>query len=51
MKNTVTVKYTMSKELSVYAPNETEAEEKAVDIVLKWNGVEDAEATECCEDE
>ena len=32
------------KEITVYASDESEAEEKATDIVLGWNGVHDAEA-------
>jgi len=38
----VTVQFTQSKEITVYAKDESEAEEKAVDIVLKWNGIDDA---------
>lgn len=45
----VTVRYTQTKEISVYARDETEAEEKAVDIVLGWNGVLDAEADDVTE--
>lgn len=48
-KYNVTVKATqvLKKPISVYADDEAEAEEKAVDIVLKWDGMEDAEAVEC----
>lgn len=48
MKYVVTVEFTSrrSKEITVYANDETEAEDKAVDIVLKWDGVDDAEATD-----
>lgn len=35
------------KPIVVYADDEAEAEEKAVDIVLAWNNVEDAEVVEC----
>ena len=49
-KYLVTVQFKTSKELTVYARDQAEAEEKAVDIVLKWNNVDDAEATDCCED-
>ena len=34
------------KEISVYARDEQEAEEKAVEIVNNWDGVVDAEATD-----
>lgn len=40
----VTVRYTQTKEISVYAADEQAAEEKAVEIVNSWNGVLDAEA-------
>ncbi len=49
-KFTVTVEYTQKKEISVYADDEDEAEEKAVAVVLKWQNVEDAEAVDCCEE-
>ena len=39
---TVTVRYEQTKEIHVYARDEQEAEEKAVDIVLGWDGVIDA---------
>lgn len=42
----VQVKYTMQRPISVYASDEGEAEEKACDVVLGWNGVVDAEATD-----
>lgn len=45
-KYRVTVRYEMERELNVYARNETEAEEKACDIVSAWNGVISAEATD-----
>lgn len=44
---TMKVTQTLKKPISVYADDEAEAEEKAVDIVLAWDGVEDAEAVEC----
>lgn len=40
----VTVRYTQTKEISVYASDEQAAQEKAVEIVNGWNGVLDAEA-------
>ncbi len=40
----------MTRKLSVYADDEDEACEKAVDIVLKWDGIEDAEATDAEEE-
>lgn len=53
MKYLVTVEYTTkrTKELTIYAPSESEAEEKACDIVLGWNDVDDAEAISVEEDE
>lgn len=47
MKYIVTVSYTFQKELAVYAKDDAEAEDKATDIVLKWNGVVTAEAIDC----
>lgn len=46
MKYVVTVELVSrrTKEINVYARDESEAEEKAVDIVLKWDGVDDADA-------
>jgi len=46
MKYAVTVEYTLkfTKEITVYAKDESEAEDKACDIVLGWNNVDDAEA-------
>lgn len=45
MKYVVTVEFTSrrQKEITVYANDESEAEDKACDIVLKWDGVDDAE--------
>jgi hypothetical protein len=34
------------KELTIYAPTENEAERKARDLVLGWDGVADAEVTD-----
>lgn len=53
MKYVVTVEYTTKrqKELTIYARDESEAEDKACDIVLGWNDVDDAEAIEVEEDE
>jgi hypothetical protein len=33
----------MDKPVWIYAPDEAEAEEKAVELVCSWDGVEDAE--------
>ena len=49
MKYLVTVSFTCTKELTVYAQSEAEAEDKAVDIVLKWNNVDDAESVDVTE--
>lgn len=38
------------KELTVYARDAEEAEEKAAEIVLKWDGVEDCEVKDVEED-
>lgn len=46
----VTVAVSYLKELSIFASDEDEAKEKAVDICLKWNNVHDADVTECEED-
>ena len=51
MKYLVTVSFTQSKELTIYAQSEAEAEEKAVDIVLKWANVDEAEAIDVQEDD
>lgn len=45
-KYNVTVSYTMERPIAVYASDEAEAEEKACDIVAKWNGVVETEATD-----
>lgn len=46
MKYIVTVEITSrrQKEITVYAKSEAEAEEKACDIVLAWDGVDEADA-------
>ena len=51
-KVTVEVEFvtTRTKEISVYARDEQEAEEKAVSIVEGWDGVESAQATNVTED-
>ena len=41
----VTVRYEQEKELTVWADDENEAEDKASEIVMGWSGVIDAEAT------
>lgn len=48
MKFIVTVEYTTkrTKELTIYAKDEVEAEEKACDIVSGWQDVDYAEATD-----
>jgi hypothetical protein len=45
---TVRVSYTKryEKELSIFAKDEQHAEEKAVDIVQRWDGVVDVEVTD-----
>lgn len=43
-KYTVTVRYQQTRPISVYARDEQAAEEKAVEIVEDWNGVDSAEA-------
>lgn len=43
---TMSVTRKLSTPILVYASDESEAEEKAVDIVLAWDGIEDAEAVE-----
>ncbi len=47
----VKVAMTFHKEITVYARDEQEAEEKAEEIVSGWNNVESAEALEVEEDE
>ena len=47
----VKVAMTIHKELTIYAPTESDAEDKATDIVMKWNNVEDVEVLEVEEDE
>lgn len=43
---TVTVRYEMAREVTVYAGDEQAAEEMAVEIVEGWNNVLSAEATD-----
>lgn len=43
----VTVSFTQSKPITVWASDEDEAQEKAVEIVLGWSGIDDAEAEDC----
>ena len=43
---TISVTRKLKTPIMVYASDEAEAEEKAVDIVLGWDGIEDAEAVE-----
>lgn len=42
----VTVRYEQEKDLTIYARDEQEAEEKAAGIVEGWNGVLSAEAND-----
>lgn len=49
-KYSVTVRYEQDKDISVWAEDEQEAEEKAVDIVEGWNGVISAEAVAVVEE-
>ena len=46
----VTVQYTQSREIGVWANDEEEAMGKAEAVVLRWDGVTDAEATEAEEE-
>lgn len=43
-KFSVTVKYSMSRIINVYAGDEAEAEEKACEVVNKWKDVIETEA-------
>ena len=45
-KYKVTVNVTYQKQLTIFARDEDEAKEKAVDIVNGWQNVHDADATE-----
>lgn len=49
-KFTVTVEWRKTRELSVYAKDEDEAEEKVLEMVSTWSGVEDPEVVEVTED-
>jgi len=51
MKYAVTVAITYRKELTIYAPNQEKAEDRAVEIVEQWNNVEGVEVLEIEEDE
>lgn len=42
----VMVSYTMKRNISVYADDESEAEEKACDVVNEWKDVIESEALE-----
>ena len=44
LKYSVTV--SMTRKIEVYAKNEDEAEDKAVETVIKWNGILDAESVD-----
>lgn len=43
---TVRIIKNLEKPINVFAADEAEAEEKALDIVLVWDNVDDAEAIE-----
>ena len=47
----VEVEYKMRRKINVYAADEAEAEEKACDVVRKWDGIVDAEAIDTERDE
>ena len=51
MKWLVKVAITYHKELTIYAPTEEDAEDKAAEIVLQWNNVEDVDVIAVKEDE
>lgn len=42
----VTVSYTQERDLTIYAKDEAEAEDRACEIVEKWDNVTTAEAIE-----
>lgn len=46
----VTVRYEQERQISVWAGDKQEAEEKACEIVEGWNGVLSADATDCEEE-
>lgn len=48
-KYCVMVEWRKGKEVTVYAKNEDEAEEKALDLVASW-GVDDPEVTDVSEE-
>lgn len=51
-KYVVMVSYTLKyeKEITVYAPSDEEAADKACEIVMSWNNVDDAVAIDVNED-
>ena len=49
-KYKVIVIYTMQREITVYAGDESEAEDKACNVVLEWKDVIDAEAMDVMEE-
>jgi hypothetical protein len=51
MRYLVKVAMTFHKELTIYANSEEEAEDKATEIVMGWNNVEDCEVLEIEENE
>ena len=51
MKYAVKVAITYHKDLTIYADSDEEAEDKATDIVMNWNNVEDCEVLEVEEDD
>ena len=51
MRYLVKVAITYHKELTIYAPTEEAAEDKACDLVSGWQNVEDVEVLDVEEDE
>jgi len=49
-KYTVKVAITYHKELSIFAKDDETAGDKAEELVLEWNGVEDVEILEVSEE-
>ena len=50
MRYAVKVAMTFHKELTIYAKSEEEAEDKATEIVMGWNNVEDCEVLDVVEE-
>lgn len=49
-KYIVTVSYTQSKDIWVWAKDPDAAQDKACEIVENWNGVTSADAMDCMEE-